>query len=335
MFPPEFDYYRATSVEEALELLETHADVDSALLAGGHGLLPDAKTGEAAPEVAIDIAGIDALRGVEKAESFDSAKAGDSDDSGQAVSPVAIGALTTHVTVSESDAVAAVAPVLAEAAGEVGDVQVRNRGTIGGNLAEADPAADLPAAMIAADATLVVRGRDGEREVPADQFFQDAGGTDLGDRELLTDIRVPGTEADDGDAVPAAGGAYAKKTHPATGYALVGVAASLRIADRTVTDARLAASGVADGPVRLTAVEESLAAEDVLVGGDPDRDALAAAAERAGETLDPAEVRSDVAASGEFRLHLLESYAERALSTALDRVQSGACRARRLGGGDR
>ncbi|MFC4450506.1 FAD binding domain-containing protein [Halorussus aquaticus] len=304
MFPPEFDYYRANGVEEAFDLLENHADADPVVLAGGHGLLPDLKTGAAAPGVAIDIGDIDGLRGIDAAP-----------DGG-----LRVGALTTHAALASSDAAATHAPVLAEAAGEVGDVQVRNRGTVGGNLAEADPSADLPAAAVAADATLVVRGRDGEREIPADEFFAGDGDTALGDRELLTEIRVSGAENPDDDG--RTGGAYAKKTHPATGYALVGVAASLAVRDGTVTDPRLAASGVADAPVRLTAVEDAIAgtAEGELVGEDADSDALAAAAERAGETLDPADARSDVAASGEFRLHLLGSYAERALAAAFDRA---------------
>ena len=299
MFPPEFDYYRAGDVEEALDLLETHADpdADAVVLAGGHGLLPDMKTGQVGPDVAIDISEIDRLRGIERTGS-------DSES-------IAIGALTTHATLAESDPAATAAPALVEAAGEVGDVQVRNRGTIGGNLAEADPAADLPAAALVAGATLVAQGRDGEREIPADEFFERDGGTALGERELLTQIRVVAAANDDDTEI---GGAYAKKTHPASGYALVGVAAALAVREETVTDVRLAASGVASSPVRLTA------AEDELAGSDADRTAISEAAERAGETLDPTEARSDPTASGEFRLHLLSSYAERALEAALDRA---------------
>ncbi|UPW00367.1 FAD binding domain-containing protein [Halorussus gelatinilyticus] len=305
MIPPAFDYHRASSVGDALDRLETHADDDPVVLAGGHGLLPDAKTGAASFGVAIDIGEIDRLRGVEDG----TGERERADDDGS----TAVGALTTHATLAESAAVRRAAPALTEAAAEVGDVQVRNRGTVGGNLVEADPAADLPAAAVAADATLVLEGRDGEREVSAEAFFQEDGGTDLGDRELLTEIRLPDAEADAteaGGTAEATGGAYAKKTHPATGYALVGVAASLSLADGTVTDARLAATGVADAPVGLTAVE------DALVGREPDADALAEAAERAGAGLDPEDARSDVAASGEFRLHLLEVYAERALADA-------------------
>ncbi|WP_135854383.1 FAD binding domain-containing protein [Halorussus salinus] len=308
MIPPEFDYYRASSVAEALDLLERHRDDEPVLLAGGHGLLPDAKTGAADFGVAIDITEIDRLRGVGRREG-ERERGGENDST-------AIGALTTHATLADAARVREIAPELAEAAAEVGDVQVRNRGTVGGNLAEADPAADLPAAALAADATLVLEGRDGEREMAAEAFFRADGGTDLGDRELLTEIRVsdasdPAGDRRDEDRPVAAGGAYAKKTHPATGYALVGVAASLALADGTVTEALLGATGVADAPMRLPAVEEA------LVGRDPNAETLADAAERAGAELDPEEARSDVAASGEFRLHLLGVYAERALTAAV------------------
>ncbi|WP_225741279.1 FAD binding domain-containing protein [Halorussus halophilus] len=291
VIPPEFDYCRASSVEDALELLEVHADADPVVLAGGHGLLPDMKTGETSPGVLIDVSEIDGLRGVE---------GGDSNR------PFSIGALTTHATLAESDALWEHAPVLAEAAKNVGDLQVRNRGTIGGNLVEADPAADLPAAAVAADATLALRDDDGERTVSADEFFGEDGTTSLGNRELLTEIRIPNSERTHG--------AYAKKTHPATGYALVGVAVSLTVEDGTVTRARLAASGVAESPVRLTVVE------DALVGSEATQQGLSAAAENASATLDPSDARSDPTASGEFRIHLLEPYAERALTTALDRT---------------
>ena len=295
MIPPAFDYYRASSVEDALDLLATHADADPVVLAGGHGLLPDMKTGETAPGVLVDVSGIEELQGVTETADADA---------------VSIGALTTHATLAASELARRRAPVLAAAAKEVGDRQVRNRGTVGGNLAEADPAADLPAAAVAADATLALRGADGERTISADEFFGDDG-TTVGERELLTEIRIPQAAADPGERRV---GAYAKKMHPATGYALVGVAASLVVEDGTVTDARLAASGVADAPVRLTAVEES------LVGGEADEDALAAAAERAPAALDSSQARSDPTASGEFRVHLLEPYAERALSSALERA---------------
>lgn len=289
MFPPEFDYHRATTVEEAIDLLETHAERDPAVLAGGHGLLPAMKTGDAAPGVVVDVSEIDDLRGVE------------TDDS------VAIGALTTHATLADAPALRERATVLAETAHFVADTQIRNRGTIGGNLVEADPAADLPAAVVAADATLALRGPDGEREISAGEFFEGDGETALADRELLTQIRVP-------SAPESVGGAYAKKTDPASGFALVGVAAVVAVEEGTIVEARVAATGATDRPERLEPVE------DELVGSPAERSAVARAAERASDGLDAPRLRSDVSASGEFRAHLLASYAERALETATDRA---------------
>lgn len=298
MFPPEFDYYRAGSVAEAIDLLDAHAEADPALLAGGHGLLPAMKTGDAAPEVVVDVSEIGGLRGIETGDS------GDSSDF------LRVGALTTHAALADAPAVAERASLLAEAADRVADTQIRNRGTVGGNLAEAHPAADLPPAMVAADALLVLRGPDGEREIPAAEFFDGDGETAIRDRELLTEIRVP--------SEPSAGGAYAKKTDPASGYALVGVAARLLVDEQddewVVTDARVAATGVTDRPERLESVEEA------VVGETPETDAPARAAEVAADDLDPSRLRSDASASGEFRAHLVSSYAERALERAMDRA---------------
>ncbi len=283
MFPPAFDYRRAGSVEEALDLLASRADAE--LLAGGHGLLPAMKTGRASPGLLVDVGDLD-LAGIDPGD------------------PTVVGALATHADLADADGSWERAPVLAEAAAHVGDRQVRNRGTVGGNLAEADPAADLPAATVAADAALVVRGRDGEREVPAGAFFEGDGDTALDDAELVTEVRVPA----------AAGGAYARKTHPASGFALVGVAAVVATEGGTVTAARVAATGVTDRPVRLGPVESA------LVGESATTTAVAAAAERAADDLDASRLRSDAQVSGEYRAALLSTYAERALASALDRA---------------
>lgn len=296
MFPEEFEYHRPTTVDAALDLLTTHADSDTAVLAGGQGLLPDMKAREATPEVVIDVGDVEALGGVETGD------------------PTVVGALTTHATLAESPDLRERASVLAAAASEVADAQIRNRGTVGGNLVEADPAADLPAGAVAADATLALVGPDGERTIPAGEFFRGDGETALGDRELLTEIRVP--------SAPAAGGAYAKKPHPSSGYALVGVAASVAVRDWTVTAARVVASGATDAPARLRGVE------DALVGGPADRETIADAAERAVDGLDSEAVRADATVSAEFRTHLLSSYAERALTTAVDSATGRAATGR-------
>lgn len=302
MFPPRFDYRRATSVEEAIDLLDEHDD--ARVLAGGHALVPALKNGDpdAQPGLLVDIGSIDALRSI------------DVSDDGDAT----IGALTSYATIVDSESLWDAVPTLAEAASEVGDRQIRNRGTIGGNLAQADPDGDLPAAALATDATIVVRGPDGEREIDAGAFFHGANETAVRDDELITAVRLPNGET--------RGGAYVRKTHPASGYAMIGVAAVVeteggRAIDDTddatdsvdaadVTDARIAVTGVTDHAIRLPSVE------DALADGDP----IDAAADRTDADLADAELRSDVQASGEFRAHLLPTYVERALDRAVGRA---------------
>jgi carbon-monoxide dehydrogenase medium subunit len=288
MYPGEFDYLRAESVEDALDLLEAHPDAE--VLAGGHSLLPTMKSGLADPAVVVDIGHIDAMQGI------------DHDGDG-----ISVGAMTTYAAIDDSDEMWAGAPALAEAASEIGDTQVRNRGTIGGNLAHADPASDLPGAAIACDLTLVVRGRDGVRRVDADDFFVGMYTTDLAEEELLTRIEVPPAGA-------SAGGAYVKKPSPSSGYALVGVAARVRVSDGTVTVARIGANGAMDHGVRLTP------AEDALEGKRLTREVIEAAAKRATAELDESMMMDDLQASAEYRSHLLEVYTERALGRAVERA---------------
>lgn len=292
MVPAQFDYYRATDVEDALDLLETHADRDPELLAGGHGLLPSMKAGEASPEVVVDVGGLDDLRSIEREDGA-----------------IDVGALVTHADLAANDECRSHAPVLAEAAENVGDVQIRNRGTIGGNLAEADPTADPPAAILAADATIRLRGREGDRTVPAAEFFRGSEETALRDDELVASVRVPRRGGE---------GAYVKKTHPATGYAMVGVAANVATDGGTVAESRVAANGVTNRPVRLASVENALA------GAPLESEAIAAAAERATDDLDPQRTIGDDYASAEFRARLLVAYTERALEAALDRIDGNA-----------
>ncbi|EMA38189.1 FAD binding domain-containing protein [Halococcus hamelinensis] len=287
MFPDEFDYYEAESVAEAIELLDEHADEETELLAGGHSLLPAMKTGLSSPDVLIDISGIEGMTGVTV----------DGDT-------LSIGGMTTYGAILESEEVAEHAPALEEAVAWVGDVQVRNRGTIGGNLAHGDPAADLPGAALASNATLVVEGPDGERKVPADEFFFGMFATDVGPDELLTRVEIPVADG--------AVGAYAKKASPSSGYAMVGVAALLDIDGDTIESARVAANGVMDHGVRLEPVEEA------LVDGTFDADTIEAAADHAGDDLDVDLMMSDLQASNEFRAQLLEVYTKRALTGVHD-----------------
>lgn len=293
MNPDEFDYYEAETVSEAIDLLEDHAMAETELLAGGHSLLPAMKTGLSSPDVLIDIGGIEELDGV----SVD-------DDT------LVVGAMTSYSGLLDEPAAHDHAPALTAAVERVGDRQVRNRGTVGGNLAHADPASDLPGAALASRATLVVQGPDGEREVPADEFFFGMYATDVGPGELLTRVEVPSAS----DAV----GTYAKKPSPSSGYAMVGVAALLSVDGDTVSSARVGANGVMDHGVRLDPVE------DALLGERLDDETVEAAADRATDDLDPAMMMDDLQASGEFRAQLLEVYTERALGEAMDRVTSSA-----------
>lgn len=293
MYPDEFDYYEAGSVGEALDLLEEHADREAELIAGGHSLLPTMKTGLASPDVLIDVAQIDSLQGIE--------------DRGDTVS---IGAMTTYATVADSDVTLAAAPALAEAAHAVGDRQVRNMGTVGGNVAHADPASDLPGAAIASNATMVAEGRGGERKIAVDEFFDGMYETALADDELLIRIEVP--------AARSAVGAYAKKASPSSGYAMVGVAALLEVDGGVVRSASIGANGAMDRAVRLDPVE------DELTGDSLDDDVVAAAASRATDDLDTAMMLSDVQASAEFRAQLLEVYTQRALEAVADEARAAA-----------
>ncbi|GGL56372.1 FAD binding domain-containing protein [Halocalculus aciditolerans] len=289
MFPKQFDYYEASNVAEAFDLMDEHSDENAELLAGGHSLLPTMKSGLASPDALIDIGGIADLRGIE--EDGDSTR---------------IGALTHYADIADHDGLHEHAPALADAASQVGDVQVRNRGTIGGNLAHADPASDLPGAALAADATLLLESRDGSREVPADEFFLGMYATDVGPGELVTGVRVPHEDS--------AGGAYAKKPSPSSGYAMVGVAATVEVEDGTVTSARIGANGAMDHGVRLQPVE------DELVGGPATEDAAEAAGEHAADDLDVDFMMDDNQASAEFRAQLLSVYTGRAVAAAIERA---------------
>ncbi len=291
MYPDEFDYYEVGSVDEAIDLLQEHELAETELLAGGHSLLPAMKTGLSSPDVLIDLGGVDELHGV----SID----GDT---------LSIGAMTRYSDLLDIEAAHEHAPALTAAVEQVGDRQVRNRGTIGGNLAHADPASDLPGAALAADVTLVVQGPNGTREIPVDDFFFGMYATDLGPTELLTRIDVPSAA----DAV----GTYAKKPSPSSGYAMVGVAAQLTVDGGTVSSARVGANGVMDHGVRLEPVE------DALVGERLDADTIEAAAEVATDDLDTAMMMDDLQASGEFRAQLLTVYTERALTEAMEAVSA-------------
>ena len=283
MFPQQFDYHRATSVAEAVDLLASLPDAK--LVAGGHSLIPAMKLRAAQPAAVVDIGRIPGLSGI--------AADGDS---------LVIGALATHASLADSAAVQDACPMLAEAAAAIGDIQVRNRGTLGGSLAHADPGADYPAAMLALGAEVTAVGREGERTIAASDFFLDILTTALSETEVITSVRVP----------CAAGSAYLKHRHPASSYAVVGVAARVAMAGGEVASCAIGINGVAGKAV----LAEAAAA--ALCGGPATAERIAAAASLVGGAFD--DPLGDLYASGEFRTHLAGVYTKRALSIAAERA---------------
>jgi carbon-monoxide dehydrogenase medium subunit len=308
MYPGRFDYTAPEGVAAAVDHLAaaTEAGDDARVLAGGHSLIPDLKAGTTTPDLLVDVGRLDALRGVTVTDGV-----------------VRIGAATTYVDAARASATDR-CPALADALAVVGDRQVRNRGTVGGNLAEAAVGTDMPAPVLAADGRLVIRGPAGERTTTLAAFYE--GGATLGPADLLLAVEVPVADAaaagtDSGNDGRAAS-AYVKRAHPHTGYPLLGVAATIETADGLVEDARVAVTGAtpAAPAVRLRPVEVA------LLGMLPaEGDSVAAAAARAPEApaVDTAGVESDVV-SPSYREHLLEVYTERALSRAVERATGGA-----------
>lgn len=287
MIPAEFEYHAPGSVAEALQLLTTLPDAK--LLAGGHSLLPLMKLRLVTPAHLIDLGGIDGLRGVTNG------------------GPVlTIGALTTHWTIESSPEIRSRVPVLAETAGSIGDVQVRNFGTIGGSLAHGDPAADYPAAVLALDAEIVAEGPKGRRTIPAEQFFTGVFATALRPDEILVEVRIP---------VPPerTGSAYLSFPHPASGFAVVGVAAVIALDGKGVSKTvRIGVTGVGPAPYRAKAVEKQ------LTGKKLSDDLIAAAAEKA---ADGVEANADLFASADYRRHLAGVFTKRAIRAAVEFVK--------------
>ena len=282
MIPTAFEYRRAGSVAEALALLR-EGGPGAKLLAGGHSLIPMMKQRLAEPALLIDIGGLLELSGIHTV--------GDVID---------VGATTTHAEIAASDLLRERAPILAEAAGDIGDAQVRNRGTIGGSLAHADPGADLPAVLIALDATLSIMGANRGRTVAAADFFRDILTVDLDDGEILTSV----------DFRPVRSAAYAKLPQRASRFALVGVAAALELEGGVCSSARVAVTGAAGHAQRLPAVEAALAGARLPEGA-------ASACEGAGDALDF--VNADLHGSEEYRRAMVAVMARRAVESAAAR----------------
>ena len=282
MIPAAFDYVAPTTVDDAVRAL-ADAGEDAKVLAGGQSLLPVLRMRLAAPTTLVDLGRIAELRGIR--------------EDGDAL---VIGSMTTHYDVQHDQLVAEHAALLAEATTTVADPQIRHRGTFGGSLAHADPAADLPAVALALDAEMVVAGANGRRTIPAAEFFVDFFTTSLQAGEILVEIRLPkrtGWHAH-----------YEKFNRVAQAWSIVAVAASVRVDGDSIAEARVALVNMGATPVRATAVEQA------LVGQPATAEAINAAAQHAAEGTSPA---TDGNADAEFRQHLARVLTGRAVSAAV------------------
>lgn len=283
MIPAAFDYATPSSVDEAIAMLQQHGD-EAKILAGGHSLLPLMKLRLAAPGILIDLGKVPDLAYVR--------------DGGD---HVAIGPMTTEYMLESSDLVQQRLPLLSTAAGMVGDMQVRNRGTIGGSLAHADPASDMPTVITALRGEIVARGPGGERTIAAREFFQDIWTSALEPDEVITEIRVPYGQGQPFHA-------YEKFRQRASDWAIVGVAVSVERRNGTVDRASVVLTNVGTTPIVATAVE------DALAGQEASGNAIQQASELAAEGLDPS---PELKASPDYKRHLARVLTRRALTSAL------------------
>ncbi|HEV8535444.1 MAG TPA: xanthine dehydrogenase family protein subunit M [Candidatus Limnocylindria bacterium] len=284
-----FTYQTPATIDEAVQALGRSREAK--VIAGGHSLLPLMKLGLAQPETLIDLRRIAALRDIRR----------------EPDGTISIGALATHRAIADDPAVRAGLAALAEAAAAVGDPQVRTRGTIGGSLAHADPAADEPAPTLAFDATIRAVGPKGRRDIPAPEFSKGTFETALGPGEILAEIRFPAQPARTGSA-------YVKFPHPASRFAVVGVAAVVTAKpDGTIERAAIGVAGAAAKPQRATEAEKA------ITGTKGDAKAVVAAAAKAANGMT---TLADLVASSEYRAHLVTVYARRALERAIERARA-------------
>jgi CO/xanthine dehydrogenase FAD-binding subunit len=281
---PDFEYEAPTTLAEAVGLLAEHQD-DASVLAGGQSLIPLMALRLARPPVLVDINGLSELSGVSVADGW-----------------VAVGAMTREYVAEESETVAEIVPLLAAALPLIGHEAIRSRGTIGGSLAHADPAAELPAVARALDAEFVVRSQSGERVIPAAEWFEGYLATARRPDEILVEVRFPA-------ARPGTGASFKEVARRHGDFAMVGLAASLTLADGAVSDARLAFSGIADVPVRAAE------AEAFLVGQEPSAPLFEEAARRATADIDPP---ADLHGSAEYRKKVAAALVRRGLRAAAD-----------------
>jgi carbon-monoxide dehydrogenase medium subunit len=286
MFPAKFAYAAPGSLEEAIGLLDTE---DAKILAGGHSLLPLMKLRLAQPRLIVDIGRIPGLAYTRRENGV-----------------LAIGAMTTYRDIGLSSEVASAAPVLVDCVHEVGDPQVRAKGTLAGALAHADPAGDVPAVALALGGTIRAVGSSGERDLDLDSFFVDMLTTSLGEKEIIREVRL--------NAQPAgAGAAYQKFDQPASHYALTGVCAVISLSGGTISSARIGVTGVGPKAYRPTAVEQA------LVGKPAEEEAVRAAVQTVADGID---VQGDIHASPDYRAHLARVLTRRAVLEAATRARS-------------
>lgn len=287
MTPKKFDYYAPGSLNEAIQLLEEKNE--SKALAGGQSLLALMKLRMASPQALIDISKLQGMSYVRQEKDY-----------------VAIGALTTHDTIEHSDLLKSKCTILTDAASKIGDQQIRNQGTIGGSTCHADPAADLPTALTALDASFVIRGKHGERIVPANEFFVDVFTTSVAHDELLTEIRLA-------NLPPMSTSAYIKHSRREGDFAIVGTGVVLMVEKGNVCkDIRIALGAVGPKPIRATLTEQH------LKGKVLDDKVIAEAAEKGVEGADPP---SDIHGSREYRLDMIKVFIRRTVKLALSRAK--------------
>ena len=279
MYAAEFDYVRASSIEEAISL--KRANEDSSLLAGGHSLIPAMKLRLSTPQKLIDISGLDQLKNISNNGSY-----------------ISIGALCTHKQCAESDIIQSNCPALSDAASVIGDPHVRNKGTLGGALAHSDPQADYPGVVLALNATIIVEGSGGERTIEAVDYFTGLWETELGENEILTEVRIPTDRAN-------ANSCYLKFPQPASRYPYVGCGVSLSSSSGTCLDIRVGFSGVGEWAFRDSGIESALKGQPL------NESTIASAADKAAEGK---VVLSDHFVSEEYRRAMSKVFAKRALT---------------------
>ena len=285
MIPTTFDYARATSIDDALEKLKA-ANGGGKFIAGGHSLVPLMKLRLSEPQLLIDISRIPDLAGISERDG-----------------KIVIGAGTVHHAIATSELIQKKCPALSDAASEIGDPQVRNRGTIGGSVAHSDPSADFPAVMLALDAEFHLKGPNGWRAVTGANFFQDLFTVNMTPDEILASIQF----------VPVRAAAYVRLSQRASGYAIVGVAAALDVNGGKITSARIGLTGATSHATRLTEVEHALAGQPLT------KQTIEAASAKAAEG-DLGELNADIHASADYRRAMIPVFTRRALAGAMARA---------------